>query len=483
MLNLPRKHAALALGWACATALTATAFAAADETTATRPNILWISCEDMSPDIDCYGESPATTPHLDQLARDGEKFNLAFSSGPVCSVSRSSIITGMYASTLGTQNHRSKVDLLPGVRTFTAYLRDAGYYCTNNVKTDYNFDVPKDAWDEVSNKAHWRNRQDKSKPFFSVFNITTTHESLLHTNDAEFAERTKDVPDNLRVDPAKVKLPPYVPDTPIVRKDFAKYYDCITQMDIEAGRILDELKEDGLANNTLVVFWSDHGRALPRGKRWLYDTGLRVALLARWPGHIKPGTEDNELVSLMDLAPTMLSFAGVKIPDNMQARIFMGPDKQPEPKYLFFTRDRMDEAYDMMRAVRDHDFKYIKNFYPEKPYDQKMVYYEKDPSIAELRRMHEAGTLEGPGNLFFAKSKPPEELYDLKKDPMELHNLADDAAHKETLETMRNALTQWQKRTKDRGFEPQENFPVTKAKGRKGKGKRNGAGKAAADEE
>jgi uncharacterized sulfatase len=380
----------------------------------------------------------------------------------------------MYASTLGTHNHRSHVPLMPGVRTFTAYLRDAGYYCTNNSKTDYNFNVPADAWDENSKEAHWRNRPDKSKPFFAVFNLTVTHESLFHTNDKEFAERTVDVPANLRTDPASVKLPPYVPDTPIVRKDFAKYYDCIAEMDIQAGRLLDELQADGLATNTLVVYFSDHGRALPRGKRWLYDTGLRVPLIMRWPGKIEPGTKDDELVSLMDMGPTMLSAMGLKVPGNMQSRVVMGSGKQPEPKYLFYTRDRMDETYDMMRAVRDHKFKYIKNFYPEKPYDQVVKYAENTPTLQELRRLHKEGKLTGPATLFFAKAKPAEELYDTVNDPDELKNLATDPQYKEQLQTMRQALEDWQKKTHDKGLlpEPPEQVAVEKKKGKEKPGGR-----------
>jgi len=446
--------------------------AATSSVATARPNILWVTTEDMSPDLHCFGNAAVKSPHLDALAAQGQKFSRAFSSAPVCSASRSSIITGMYATTLGTQNHRSHVDLPEGIRCFTAYLREAGYYCTNNSKTDYNFNVPADAWDENSKTAHWRNRPRPDQPFFSVFNFLTTHESKFQINEKAFARVTSDLRPQDRATTEAVKLPPYIPDTAITRHDWARYYDMIAEMDIQAGRLLDELEKDGLATNTIVMFYSDHGVGLPRGKRWLYDSGTRVPLIVRWPGHIKPGSESGELVSLLDLAPTVLSLAGLPSPATLQGRTFMGPEKQPEPQYLFQTRDRMDETYDAMRSVRGRQFRYIKNFYPEKPYDLVVKYAEKTPTLQELRRLHGEGKLVWPQTWFFQKRKPAEELYDTKADPWEIRNLAADPAYASQLGSMRRALELWELTTNDKGLHPDQNSFHQPEKQKKRKAKR-----------
>jgi uncharacterized sulfatase len=430
------------------------------QTTATRPNILWITVEDMSPDLPMYGDDTAHTPRLEKLAAEGRTYTRAFAPSPVCSTSRSSIITGMYNTTIGAHHHRSSVELPDKVHCFTEHLRAAGYYCTNNVKTDYNFPMPENAWDESSKRAHWRNRSDPSQPFFSVFNFTTTHESKFMLDDDKFEEVIKDVPADRRVTTETVKLPPYIPDTPVTRADWARMYNTISQMDIEVGAILDELAADGYATNTIVMYYSDHGRGLPRGKRWLYDSGLQVPLIVRWPGHVEAGTKDEPLVSLLDMAPTVLSLAGVEVPDVMQGRIFMGDQKQSAPECLFFTRDRMDETHDMSRAVRDDRYKYIKNFYPERPYDQPINYLERNPTMQEMRRLDKAGKLSGPQALYFQGKKPAEEFYDTQADPHEINNLADDPQHAERLKKMRIALEQWQKTTGDKGLEPEPKSQV-----------------------
>ena len=431
-----------------------------------RPNILWISAEDLSPDLGCYGDSYARTPHLDKLAAESARFTRAFAVTPVCAPSRSSIITGMYPTTIGSLHMRSKAVPPPYVKCFTEYLRAAGYYCTNNVKTDYNFDSPLTAWDESSNRAHWRNRPDKSQPFFSVFNITTTHESQIRAPQEAFERQTASVAPDERHDPAKAQIPPYYPDTPIVRRDWANYHDLITAMDKQVAGILKQLEEDRLADNTVVFFWGDHGRGLPRAKRWVYDSGTKVPLLIRWPGRIPRGSVRDDLVCLMDLGPTVLSIAGIRTPAYMQGRPFLGEHAEKPREWVFAHRDRMDEAHDAIRSIRDKRFRYIRNFQPQKPHAQYIDYMEQMPTMQEMRRLNkEESTLLGAGQtpnlltpaqrLFFAPSKPVEELYDTESDPHEINNLADSPAHKETLKRMRGILDRHLRATKDLGLIPE----------------------------
>ncbi|MFN0112207.1 MAG: sulfatase [Blastocatellia bacterium] len=438
--------------------------------TVQRPNILWLSTEDISPDLGCYGDEYARTPNLDKFATQSARYTNAFSSAPVCAPSRSAIITGMYPTTIGSMHMRSKAVPPAGVKAFPEYLRAAGYYVTNNSKTDYNFEAPPSnrppdtVWDETSNKAHWRNRADKSQPFFAVFNFTVTHESQIRATEAQYKQNTARLKPEDFHDPAKAKLPPYYPDTPLVRKDWARYADNITAMDYLFADLLKQLEEDGLAENTVVFFWGDHGRGLPRAKRWVYDSGIRVPLMVRWPGKIKPGVVD-EVVSLIDLGPTVLSIAGVPIPAVMQAQAFLGDQKKAPRQYAFSHRDRMDESYDMMRSVIGKRFHYIKNFYPGRPYAQHIDYMEEMPTMKELRRVYKDhynavaptyGKAMTPAQLlFFRPEKPAEELYDVKVDPHEINNLADLPQHQETLKRMRAALEQWQKQTKDLGLVPE----------------------------
>ena len=249
---------------------------------AEHPNILWLSVEDISPNLGCYGDKHAQTPRLDALAKQGVLYKNAFVCAPVCAPCRSSIITGVYPTTLGTHNMRCHIKLPPEIKCFTEYLRKAGYYCTNNAKTDYQFTPPKTAWDVSSGKAHWKNRPKKDQPFFAVFNYTGTHESAVR-GDAKYRQTEKRLAPNERHDPAALVLPPYYPDTPAVRKDWARYYNCITAMDTWVADRLAELDEAGLADDTIVIFWSDHGVGLPRAKRWLYDSGIHVPLIIRIP--------------------------------------------------------------------------------------------------------------------------------------------------------------------------------------------------------
>lgn len=431
-----------------------------------RPNILWISAEDISPDLGSYGDAYARTPNLDKLASQGARFGKAFSVAPVCAPSRSAIITGMYPTSIGSHPMRSKAVPPVGVKAFPEYLRAVGYYCTNNSKTDYNFEAPPShtppvtVWDESSRNAHWRNRAP-GQPFFAVFNLVVTHESQIRTGPQEFAKNTAALRPEDRHEPAKAVLPPYYPDTPIVRGDWARYYDLITAMDLQAAELLKQLEEDGLAEDTVVFFWGDHGRGLPRAKRWLYDSGIRVPLMVRWPGQIQPGTVREDLVSLLDLAPTVLTLAGVPIPAHMQGQVFIGKGAARPRQYVFAHRDRMDEACDRMRAVHDGRYKYIRNFFPGRPYAQHIDYMEEMPTMREMRRVHKdhfnalspnyGKAMTEAQRHFFQPEKPAEELYDLNSDPHEVKNLANSGAHQSELKRLRQALEQWQKTTKDLG--------------------------------
>ena len=424
-----------------------------------RPNILWIVAEDMSPDMGCYGDSYAKTPNLDRFAGEGARFTRAFSVSGVCAPSRSAIITGMYPTTIGSHHMRSAAVPPPYVKCFSQYMRAAGYYCTNNAKTDYNFtgeyiSVPLGAWDESSRQAHWKNRPE-GKPFFAVFNLGVTHESQIRTPDEVFAERTQALAPEDRHDPAEAVLPPYYPDAPEVRNDWRRYHDLITAMDLQAADLLRELDEAGLSDNTIVFFYGDHGRGLPRAKRWIYDSGLQIPLLIRWPGVIEAGSAREDLVSFIDFAPTLLSIARAPIPAQMQGRVFLGPGTQPEPDYIFGARDRMDETYDIIRAARDRRYKYIRNFQPEKPHSQPIEYMDQMPTLQVWRRLHGEGKLTGPQKLFFQVPKPPEELYDTLNDPHEINNLAGDPDQKERLETMRARLERWMEETGDLALVPE----------------------------
>lgn len=421
------------------------------------PNMLWITCEDMSPVLGCYGDSEARTPNLDRLAAEGVRYTNAFSVAGVCAPSRSCLITGMYPTSLGTCHMRCKNPPPDHVRCFPAYLRRAGYYCSNNVKTDYNFDVPPDAWDDCSKTAHWRNRPDPRMPFFSVFNFTITHESQIGDLGALSPESAKAIAP-LRHDPAKAKLPPYYPDTEVIRRHWAHMYDLVSAMDHEAGNILRQFDEDGLAENTLVFFFSDHGNGLPRAKRWLYDSGLRVPFIVRHPDREGAGTVDGRLVSFVDFAPTMLSVAGVAVPSHMQGKPFLGAFKAPPRDYAFAARDRMDATYDLIRAVTDGRYKYLRNYEPRRPYDQYITYNESWPIMQEMRKVQAAGALSPEQQLFFRATKPIEELFDTQSDPHELNNLAALPEYGEHLARFRDAMDAWLDASQDLGFVPEPNL-------------------------
>jgi N-sulfoglucosamine sulfohydrolase len=431
------------------------ALLAASSSAADRPNILWISLEDISADLGCYGDTYAVTPNIDSLAKEGCRFTRAFTHAGVCAPSRSGIITGMHPTTIGTHYMRCKGVPPPHVKCFTEYLRAAGYYCTNDSKTDYNFDVPLTAWDDNRSGAHWRNRPTKETPFFAVINLTTTHESQIRLPEAQLQQRRDSLAPHELHDPAKAPLPPYYPDTPVVRRDMANYYDNLTWTDRRVGQILKDLEKDGLAESTIVFCWGDHGRGLPRHKRWIYDSGIRVPLIVRWPGKVEPGSVRDDLVCFLDLAPTMLSLAGSERPNHFQGQVFLGDERASEREYVYAARDRMDETLDIIRAVRDKRFKYIRNYRPDLPYAQPITYMDEMPTIKEWRRLAAEDKLEGPQKIFFRPTKPVEELYDTDADPHEIHNLAGDLKYAGELSRLRAAHEKWREETGDLGLIPE----------------------------
>ena len=427
-----------------------------------RPNILWISNEDMSPHLGAYGDPLARTPNLDRLAAASIRFTNAFTTAPVCAPSRAAIITGMHQNAIGAQHMRTTEDRvreLPGpylavppfyVKAFPEYLRAAGYFTSNRAKTDYQFGVPFTIWDDLGPKAHWRNRPERSQPFFSVFNLLVTHESQIFPSSP--ARKGKP----LVTDPAKIVVPPYYPDTPLVRAELARMYDNIADMDGEVGELLRQLDEDGLTENTIVFYWSDHGDGVPRAKRSLYDSGLRVPLMIRWPRSLTPpfgpGTVSDQLVSFVDLAPTVLALAGVAIPTHLQGRVLVGPGAGPGPELIFAARDRMDIEYDMMRSARDKRFLYIRNFQPELPYAGHIIYRNQSDIMQEWLRLQAERKLTGTAALWMRTHRPAEELYDTNADPHQIDNLAENPAHRTTLERMRRAVTDWMARIGDQGL-------------------------------
>ncbi len=417
------------------------------------PNILWLVSEDNSPFAGCYGDTFATTPNMDRLASQGFMYTFAYANAPVCAPARNTIITGIYACSGGNQHMRSTYKKSDVVRFFPKYLRDAGYYCTNNAKRDYNIleEQTKGIWDESSKTAHYKNRKT-GQPFFAVFNCEISHESSIH----------KSIPvEDLRHDPAKVKLPPYHPDTPEMRHDWAQYYDKIEDMDNWLGERLKELDESGLADNTIVFYYGDHGGVLGRSKRFVYESGTRVPFIVRIPEKYKylfpakkVGSKVDRMISFVDLAPTLLSIAKIGVPDWMQGHAFLGLQKSADPEYAYMFRGRMDERYDMCRAVRDHKYRYIRNYMPYRIYGQHINYLWLAPSMGSWEKAYLEGKCD-PVQSIFWNTKPVEELYDTENDPWEVRNLANDPSYQDVLERMRGAEKEWTSSIFDTGFIPE----------------------------
>ena len=452
------------------------------------PNIIWLVAEDLSPIIPPFGDSTVQTPNLSRLAAEGVRYTNFYSVAGVCAPSRAGIATGMYPSSIGAHNMRTgtsghlKTLGLPfyetvppsEVKMMSQLLREEGYYCTNNNKNDYQFTAPVTAWDENSNYAHWRNRPE-GQPFFAVFNFAITHESQVFgpyrkTNQRfheNFPDRNAQHQWNDSVDSSdwywnipedlEVPIPPYLADTEGTRNDVRRVYSNIVEMDKQVGVILDQLEADGLLDNTIIFWYTDHGGPLPRQKRLLYDSGLKVPLIIRFPDQKRAGEVDDQLLSFIDLAPTVFSLAGIEPPEHLQGQAFLGAyQSKSERNYIHAAADRLDTEYDMIRAVRDKQFKYLHNFKPDRAYYLEVKYRERMVAMQELLRLRDEGKLNEYQMQWFRSDKPEEELFDTWKDPHELHNLADDPAYAEKLTELRKECYRWMASINDKGFIPEK---------------------------
>lgn len=433
-----------------------------------RPNIVWITAEDMSPVLRCYGDRQAVTPHLDQLAAESIRFTHAFATAPVCSPVRSALITGRYAQAMGTHNMRSGMPLPPGVNGFPSLLRSAGYYTSNNAKTDYNTRdearLIRESWDESSNTAHWK-KAPEGKPFFAVFNLMTSHQSRSMVWPYEqFQSEVQSLLAPPAVhDPAAMQLPPWYPDTAIVRRDWARFYDCVSAMDRQVGALLQHLRDKNLWDDTVVFFFSDHGSGMPRYKRALLDSGMHVPLLIRVPPrwqHLfadRPGTVNESLVSFIDLPPTVLRLAGVEPPSDVPGRSLTvdGDTVAPPRRYVFGHRDRVDEAFDCARSIRSKDHLLILNLMPHLSYHQPSAWPDQGQIRAEISAAASQPDA-SPALLHYAgATRPVVELYDCRTDPLNLNNLAGRPEHRELETRLRKELIRHLFEIGDRGFIPE----------------------------
>ncbi|WP_448249080.1 sulfatase family protein [Thalassotalea agariperforans] len=441
-----------------------------------KPNILWLVVEDMSPILPDYGDNTISTPTISSLAKEGVKYTNVYSTSGVCSPSRAALALGMYPSAIGANHMRTtsnteqtglpKYEAVPPAQAkmLSQYMREQGYYTTNNLKTDYQFEAPKAAWHESGPYAHWRNRP-ADKPFFAVFNFTTTHESGLFEPYgfrkiesrhyfSDDAKRIAELPQHHSIKTkesetavhlskdTQFNIPPYLPDTDVVRRDMWKMYNNLAETDRQMGAILQQLKDDGLYDNTIIVFYSDHGGPLPRQKRLIYDSGLKVPMIIRFPDKNQAGTVDDQLISFIDFAPTTMALAGISVPEYMHGRNFINNLNKPRD-YIHAAADRFDEVTDAIRAVKDKRFKYIRNYRPEQGYYLPLAYREKIPTMQELLRLKAAGQLNEFQAQWFREKKPKEELFDTINDPHELHNLATDPQHQKTLNRLSAEMDRW----------------------------------------
>ena len=450
-----------------------------------RLNILWLVAEDLSADyINAYGDGTVSTPNIDRLAREGVVYTNNFSVSGVCAPSRSTLATGLYPNAFGAHNMRN-LKMAPAasdlglfdyqvvppkeVKMVSEIMRERGYYCTNNAKEDYQFFKSELAWDESDRYAHWRNRPKEGMPFFSIFNFEVTHESVMWSNKKGKYERGKYPPNrntNLPINSSKnynndlqftrklkVEVPPYLPQNDIGENAMRRMYHNIIRMDKAVGKILAQLEEDGLLDQTIIMWYTDHGGPFPRHKRLLYDSGLKVPLIIRYPDGSRAGEKDDRLISFVDYPPTLLSLAKIATPEFMQGHAFEGKYKSSKPRdFIHGQADRFDERQDMIRAVRNKRFKYLKNFQPEKPYYLAIAYRERMEVMQELLRMRDAGTLDKNQSLWFRQRKEVEELFDIENDPYELRNIAGDPAYAKVLEMMRSECERWMNAINDKGF-------------------------------
>ncbi|MFR9650868.1 MAG: sulfatase [Rikenellaceae bacterium] len=428
-----------------------------------RPNIIWISAEDTSATRwSCYGDPIPHMPVVDSLANIGVRYTNTFATAAISAPVRAGIISGMYQTSIGchpmtTESYmRAEVDGALGytavpahyIKAFTEYLRAAGYYCTNRGKTHYQFsfkeEVPKSIWDDQSGSAHFKNRPDKSQPFFAVYNSNATHGNKGLSDKSGFKCNLNDI-----------IVPPYYIDNENARKEMANHYDNMTLFDDYVARLLNDLREDGSLDNTIIFIWSDHGSGMPRGKRWLYDSGTHIPLIVIYPNSTK-GSVCEELVSTVDFGPTVLSLAGVPVPTHMEGRPFLGEQKAESRKYVYSAKDREDENYDMIRSVRSDRYLYIRNFYTIKPYSSFLRSRNNSKMMSDLYRASIEGTLTEAQRPFMAATRPPEELYDVVKDPHNIHNLATDPKYKKVLESMRAEQERWTEETGDLGHQTED---------------------------
>lgn len=434
-------------------------FSAACAAPPERPNLLWIIAEDFSPDLGCYGNPLVYTPNLDHLAEEGVRYTHAFVTAPVCSPSRSAIAVGMYQTSVGAHQHRShRTDgyrLPEGIHVFTHYLKQAGYHTSNLTdavpgargtgKTDFNFNL-----EDPFEATDW-SRREPGQPFYAQINFSETHRAF-----HRFPQRP--------VDPSQVQLPPYYPDHPAVRLDWALYLETAQNLDAKVGKVLQHLEREGLADDTIVFFFSDHGRPMPRGKQFLYEGGIRIPLIVRIPEKFRPqgfvpGTVSSNLVSAIDITVTTLKLAGIEPPAHMQGRVFLGPQAEAR-EYIVAARDRCDETVDRIRCIRTRRYKYIRNFLPERAWTQGNIYKDTAyPPLRVMRDLEAAGKLTPEQARFMAPTRPPEELYDLEADPHELNNLASIPQQQATLEKLRGLLEDWIRESADGGEIPEERLP------------------------
>ncbi len=414
-----------------------------------RPNILWLTTEDVGPELGCYGDPHARTPALDAFAKNSLRYKTAWSNYPVCAPARTTIITGRYASCMAAGNMRSEIAMPAGTVMFPALLRQAGYYCTNNTKEDYNLTKPDGVWDLSGKKAHYRHRK-MGQPFFAVFNYFRTHESKIRSR-----------PHTAITDPDTLSLPPFWPDLPEIRQDLGQYYDNINVMDGWFQKMLDELERSGQKENTIVFFYGDHGSGMPRFKRYAGDTGYRVAMLVHIPEKFRPlasaynaGEVSNRLVSFVDLAPTVLSLCGIEPPTSMQGRAWFGPYQQPGEKLLYGFRERMDEWVDLSHSLRDQRFQYTVNYMPHLPAGQPLAYQMQTPATSKWLEAFGRGETT-PQQSRFWQPRAAEELYDLQRDPYGVSNLVSDPAHGRRLAVFREQHRKQALGFPDWGFVPE----------------------------
>lgn len=422
-----------------------------------QPNIVWIVAEDLSPFLPDWGDPTIETPNISRLVAEGVKYTHVFSPSGVCAPSRAAISTGMYPASIGAHHMRTggnpkyfpkgltPYEALPDpeIQMHSERLRRAGYYCTNNSKEDLQYKKPPTAWDESSNKAHWKNRK-AGQPFFAIFNLGVTHESRIWAK----AEDSLWVDEDL-----KVNVPPYLPDNEVGQTDVRRMYSNIKEMDAQVGDLLEELEAANLMDSTIIFWYSDHGGPLPRMKRLVYDSGIRLPMVIRFPNKFRAGETDDQFVSFIDFKPTIMSLAGIEPGDFLDGKAFLGKyARTEEAQYVHAGGDRFDAKYDMVRAVRDKQFKYIRNFQPEKPMYLPVAYRENMAVMKELLRMRDAGELNEVQALWFKETKAPFEFYDLEKDPHEINNLADDPAYADKIKELSEEMDRWMAEIGDRGL-------------------------------